>query len=116
MSLRLTSDRRFQSELRSVLATLQCLSDYAADRGDAQSAAILGNAAGLMELSLVVPAAQAPVRPPVPTREQLAEAVAGGSPTRRRQRSTVSSLVSTSAAKPSARRNIDGRVTSQAAV
>ena len=76
MPQRLTSDRRFQSELRSVLATLQCLSDYAAEKGDAQSAAILGNAAGLMELSLVGPATQAPVRPPVPTREQLAEALA----------------------------------------
>ena len=76
MPQRLTSDRRFQSELRSVLATLQCLSDYATEQGDAQSAAIIGNAAGLMELSLVGPATQAPVRPPVPTREQLAEALA----------------------------------------
>lgn len=76
MPQRLTSDRRFQSELRSVLATLQCLSDYAAEQGDAQSAAIIGNAAGLMELSLVGPAPKAPVRPPVPTREQLAEALA----------------------------------------
>ena len=76
MSLRLTSDRRFQNELRSVLATLQCLSDYAAEKGDVQSAAIIGNAAGLMELSLVGPAIQAPVRPPVPTREQMAQAFA----------------------------------------
>ncbi|TPG36242.1 hypothetical protein EAH89_30420 [Roseomonas nepalensis] len=76
MSLRLTSDRRFQSELRSVLATLQCLSDYAAEQGDAPSAAILGNAAGLMELSLVGPATHAPVRPPVPTREQFEAAPA----------------------------------------
>ena len=74
MPQRLTSDRRFQSELRSVLATLQCLSDYAAEQGDAQSAAIIGNAAGLMELSLVGPASLAPVRSPVPTREQLAGA------------------------------------------
>lgn len=76
MSLRLTSDCRFQSELRSVLATLQCLSDYATEKGDAQSATILGNAAGLMELSLVVPATQAPVRAPVPTRKQIAQAFA----------------------------------------
>ena len=76
MSLRLTSDRRFQSELRSVLATLQCLSDYAAEQGDAQSAAILGNAAGLMEVSLIGPANHAPVRPPVPTREQMTQAFA----------------------------------------
>ena len=76
MSLRLTSDRRFQSELRSVLATLQCLSDYAAEKGDTQSACIIGNAAVLMELSLVAPAPQAPVRALVPTREQSASAFA----------------------------------------
>ena len=35
---------------------------------------LIGNAASLMELSLVGPATQAPVRPPVPTREQLAGA------------------------------------------
>ncbi|TPG44306.1 hypothetical protein EAH89_27305 [Roseomonas nepalensis] len=55
MSLRPTSDCPFQSELRSVLATLQCLSDYAAEQGDGRSASILGNAAGLLELSLVTP-------------------------------------------------------------
>ena len=38
-----------------VLATLQCLSDYAAEQGDGRSASILGKAAGLLELSLVTP-------------------------------------------------------------
>ena len=70
MPMRLTFDRRFQTELRSVLATLQCLSDYAAEKGDSPSAAILGNAAGLLELSLVSNA-KALVRPPVPTRKHL---------------------------------------------
>lgn len=67
MSLHPTSDRRFQGELRSILATLQCLSDYAAEQGDPRSASIIGHAAALMELSLA-----APIRPSVPTREQLA--------------------------------------------
>ncbi|TPG53293.1 hypothetical protein EAH89_17400 [Roseomonas nepalensis] len=76
MSLRSGSDCRLQSELRSVLATLQCLSDYAAEQGDSRSSSILGNAAGLLELSLVTPGAQVPMRPTVPTREQLAAALA----------------------------------------
>ena len=75
MPMRLTFDRRFRTELRSALATLQCLSDYAAEQGDGRSAAILGNAAGLLELSLVSNA-KALVRPPVPTREQPAETLA----------------------------------------
>ncbi|TPG37702.1 hypothetical protein EAH89_29920 [Roseomonas nepalensis] len=70
-----TSGRTFQIELRSVLATLQCLSDYAAEKGDGRSAAILGNAADLLELTLITPCAQVLVRPPVPTREQLAQAL-----------------------------------------
>ena len=70
MPLRPTSECRFQSELHSVLATLQCLSDYAAEQGDPRSASILGHAAALMELSLA-----APIRPSVPTREQLARAL-----------------------------------------
>ncbi len=45
------SRRTLQSELRSVLATLQCLSEYAAEQGDTNCAAILHNAASLLEIT-----------------------------------------------------------------
>lgn len=47
------SRRTLQGELRSVLATLQCLSEYAAEQGDTKSAAILHNAASLLEVTVL---------------------------------------------------------------
>ncbi|WP_198384778.1 hypothetical protein [Roseomonas sp. KE2513] len=64
MSPRLSPDRSFDSELRSVLATLQCLSEYAFERGDKQAAAILHNAAAILELSVAFPSTQEKPLPP----------------------------------------------------
>ena len=47
------SRRTLQGELRSVLATLQCLSEYAAEQGETQCAAILHNAASLLEVTVL---------------------------------------------------------------
>ncbi|WP_043839806.1 hypothetical protein [Muricoccus aerilatus] len=46
------SDDRFQRELRATLATLQCLSEYAAEHGDTQSSSILHNAAALLGIAV----------------------------------------------------------------
>lgn len=63
MSLPSAAQRTFASELRSVLATLHCLSEYASEQGDKQCAAILHNAAALLELSVPTPAPQASALP-----------------------------------------------------
>jgi hypothetical protein len=47
-----SSDVRFRRELRATLATLQCLSEYAAEQGDAQSSSILHNAAALLDVAM----------------------------------------------------------------
>ncbi|WP_043840303.1 hypothetical protein [Muricoccus aerilatus] len=48
------SDDRFQRELRATLATLQCLSEYAAEQGDTQSSSILHNAAALLSVTVMI--------------------------------------------------------------
>lgn len=47
------SRRTLQSELRSVLATVRCLSEYADEQGDTQCASILYNAAALLEATVL---------------------------------------------------------------
>ncbi|WP_043839186.1 hypothetical protein [Muricoccus aerilatus] len=76
MSPRETTERTFETELRSVLAILQCLSEYASERGDNQSAAILHNTAALLELSMPAPEPRVQVRTEVLGGEYVATAFA----------------------------------------
>lgn len=48
----MSQTRTFGGELRSVIATLHCLAELAAEQGDARSAAILGNTAALLLLTV----------------------------------------------------------------
>ncbi|MFC7739350.1 hypothetical protein ACFQX4_27160 [Roseomonas sp. GCM10028921] len=68
MALSSSNATSFPRELRSVLATVQCLSEYAGEQGDTRSAAVLRHAALLIEASLM------PVRAPasVPARRPAA--------------------------------------------
>lgn len=47
-----SSDVRFRRELRATLATLQCLSEYAAEQGDPRSSSILHTAAALLGVAM----------------------------------------------------------------
>lgn len=76
MSPSQTAERTFETELRSVLATLQCLSEYASERGDNQSAAILHNTAALLGLSVTPFVSQVQARTEVLTGEYVAAAFA----------------------------------------
>lgn len=66
MALSSSNATSFPRELRSVLATVQCLSEYAEEQGDARSAGVLRHAALLIEASLmpVRAPASAPARRP----------------------------------------------------
>lgn len=70
------AQRNFASALCSVLATLNCLAEYAFDQGDKPSAAILHNASALLELSVSTPAPQVSALPQAPSHEHASAAFA----------------------------------------